>query len=682
LTETGRVHRLQHDVELIGAIYDASPIGVAVWTVDGQLVHANPVFCQLVGREPAALLGRLFEDFIHPEDTESIIGKIGDLWAGRRNYIECDIRCESPEGGPLWLRSYLAPVYGTSAEPDYVISHVFNFAGRGARDANLRQMANNTPVMLWLTDERGLPRLGNSTCFEFFGFHQPSGELGQVWADAVHPADLADAQDRIDQAVGARQPFEFIGRSRRRDGSWRWLHHRANPIYDTAGRFEGYAGASVDVTENERTRTELRESQRLFESLSEAGPVAVVRTDPEGRITYLNGRWADLVDDHELRLSDFGWRDIISPEDVARILALGARSVARRRPFTLRVRAFEPKRGLSDDEREFWGELRAAPTFDADGVHTGFVATLTDVSVEVAAKSRADQLARVLDASLDYVLIVLPAGAITYANDAALQGFGVNVLPAHTDGTFLWDILDRDSSERYYEVIEPLLQVDGVWRGELVMRRRDGREVSVSAQLIAHHEGDQIEWVSLVARDISDLKAVHEQLRHLATHDKLTGLANRALLYDRLDQALARAHRLGAGVALMFCDLVHCTPVNDEFGHDAGDTVLIEIANRICQVVRDTDTAARVGGDEFVVLVEGVRDLQLVHNVAERLLESIGEPIDIETTTVKVSVSIGLVLAPEGCDDADQLMSLADRAMYRAKAAGRSRIEVLQPQVG
>jgi PAS domain S-box-containing protein len=324
LTDTGRVHRLESDAELIGAIYDASPIGVAVWTVDGQLVHPNPVFCQLLGRDRHDLLGRLFEEFIHPEDTDSIIGKIGDLWEGRRNYIECDLRCAAPDGATLWLRTYLAPVYGTSAEPDYVISHVFNFAGRGARDTRLRQMANNTPVMLWLTDDSGRPRLGNSTCFEFLGFQQPSGELGRVWADTVHPADLDDAQPAIDKAVEARQPFEFVARSRRRDGTWRWLHHRANPIYDTAGRFEGYAGASVDVTDNERTRSELHESQRLFESLSEAGPVAVVRTDPDGRITYLNGRWADLIDDHELRLSDFGWRDILRQEDVGRILDLGA----------------------------------------------------------------------------------------------------------------------------------------------------------------------------------------------------------------------------------------------------------------------------------------------------------------------------------------------------------------------
>jgi diguanylate cyclase (GGDEF)-like protein/PAS domain S-box-containing protein len=677
MTDTGQRQRLEHDVELVGAIYDASPIGVAVWSGDGHLRHANPVFCQLVGRGRDELVGSLFEHFVRPEDTNSIVGKISDLWAGRRNYFECDLRCTAPDGQVLWLQAYFSPVYGSTAEPEYVISHLFNFGGRGARDSQLRVMANASPVMLWLTDQNALPRFGNRTCFEFLGVHQPSGELGQVWSDAIHPTDMAAAEARVRDAVLAHEPFEFVARSRRRDGTWRWLHHRANPVTDAAGEFQGYSGASVDVTDNEHTRAELRESQQLFESLSEAGPVAVVRADAEGRITHLNGRWADIVDDHERRLPDFGWRDIIRPEDVSRILELGAESVLTRRPFALRVRAFEPVHGSAPGEA--WGELRAAPVFDADDRHTGFVATLIDISSIVTAQDRADQLAAVLDGSLDFVLIAQPTGAITYANDAAQQTFRLEVAPHHTDGSFLWDLLERQSVELYYEGIEPLLAQDGVWRGELVLLRADGSEVPVSAQLLAHRDADRIDSVSLVARDISDVKLVHEQLRHLATHDKLTGLANRALLYDRLDQALARSHRLGAGVALMYCDLDHFKPVNDEFGHDAGDAVLGEIAERIKQVVRDTDTAARVGGDEFVVLVEGVRDLALVQTVAERLLESIAQPIDVGVTTVEVSASIGLVLAPEGCEDADQLMSLADRAMYRAKAAGRRRVEVLRP---
>src|SRR5262245_57270918 len=133
MTDTGHFHRLEHDVGMVGAIYDASPIGIAVWSGDGQLHHANPVFCQLVGGSRDELLGSLFERFVRPEDTNSIVGKIGDLWAGRRNYFECDLRCVSPDGEILWLQAYQSPVYGSTAEPEYVISHVFNFGGRGAR---------------------------------------------------------------------------------------------------------------------------------------------------------------------------------------------------------------------------------------------------------------------------------------------------------------------------------------------------------------------------------------------------------------------------------------------------------------------------------------------------------------------------------------------------------------------
>jgi diguanylate cyclase (GGDEF)-like protein/PAS domain S-box-containing protein len=393
------------------------------------------------------------------------------------------------------------------------------------------------------------------------------------------------------------------------------------------------------------------------------------------------GRWAELIDDHEVRLPGFRWRDIVRSDDVDKIRELGIDSIRTGQPFALRVRSFERLRAGGGDG-EFWGELRAAPVFGAGGEHTGFVATLIDASSEVAASARADRLARVLDASLDYVVIALPGGAITYANDAALQTFGPRVSPGAPDGASLWDLLDRESATLYHDVIEAALRDGGVWRGELVLRGADGREVPVSTQILAHNEAGAIESVSVVARDITEVRLAQEQLRHLATHDKLTGLANRALLYDRLDGALARAHRLGATAALMYCDLDNFKPVNDQYGHDAGDLVLVEIAARIGQVVRDTDTAARVGGDEFVVLVEGARDTQLVEIVAQRLLESICRPISIGEHEVQVTASIGLVIVPDGCQDADHLMGLADRAMYRAKAGGRRRVELHHPPTG
>lgn len=222
------------------------------------------------------------------------------------------------------------------------------------------------------------------------------------------------------------------------------------------------------------------------------------------------------------------------------------------------------------------------------------------------------------------------------------------------------------------------MRESGSWRGELTVKSVGGSTIPVSAQILAHRLADgRTGSLSVVARDISDLKDAEAQLRDLATHDRLTGLANRALLYDRVGQALAREQRLSHGVALMYCDLDEFKPVNDRHGHDAGDAVLVAIAERIKAVVRDTDTAARVGGDEFVVLVEGVRDIHLLEAVADRLIDSIGRPVDLDDAVVTVSVSVGLCVAAHDHRDADELMGVADAAMYRAKAGGPGRLEIV-----
>ncbi len=672
--------RLRHDVEFIASVYDAAPVGLAVWTDEGRLLHANPVFCQLVGREPDELAGVLFESLIDPGEASALVGRIADLWAGRRNFVEADVRCTAPGDRELWLRAQLVPVYGPEGEPEYLISHIFSFAGRPERDPQLHRLAHHTPVMLWLTDTEGRARLGNRTCFEFLGASHHTDDLARVWVDAMHPRDLAAARAGVARAIGSRRPFEFVARSRRRDGTWRWLHHRACPVFDGDGGFEGYAGASLDVTDNELTRAALRDSQRLFETISEAGPVAVVRTDTEGRITYMNGRWDDIVDRPQDRLPDFGWRDIIRPEDVTRILEAGIQSVLARSPFTLRVRAFDAVRSgdLVDQPPEFWGELRAAPVFDADGDHTGFVATLIDVSAEVAAKDRADRLAQVLDASLDYVLIALPTGAVTYLNDAAARAFEVSARPTEPDALFLWDLLDRESVERYYEIIEPMLHREGVWRGELTMLRRSGSPVPVSAQLLAHRDGDRLESVSVVARDITELKAAEEQLRHLATHDKLTGLANRALLYDRLDQALARAQRWGR-------EWRSCTATWTASSRSTTSWVTTPVtpcwsrwrSASTSSCVTPTPPPGSAVTSSWSWSKGWVTWRCCVAWPTGCSTRCEPPSRSVRGRHVSVSVSVGLVLAPEGCTDADELMNLADRVMYRAKAAGRDRVEQL-----
>lgn len=163
-------------------------------------------------------------------------------------------------------------------------------------------------------------------------------------------------------------------------------------------------------------------------------------------------------------------------------------------------------------------------------------------------------------------------------------------------------------------------------------------------------------------------------MRHMAQHDPLTQLPNRALFSDRLQAALARARRERSPAALMFVDLDHFKPVNDACGHAVGDSLLIAAAERMRECLRESDTLARIGGDEFVVLLPHIDSRDDARQVAERIRASIALPFHIGPHLIGISVSIGICIFPDHADDEVGLMKCADVAMYRAKELGRDRL--------
>jgi diguanylate cyclase (GGDEF)-like protein/PAS domain S-box-containing protein len=325
-----------------------------------------------------------------------------------------------------------------------------------------------------------------------------------------------------------------------------------------------------------------------------------------------------------------------------------------------------------------------APAFGSDGGIDGMVLQVFDFGPAGAPPPLPAGLAEVLEEGSDFLLTAGPDGHLSYGNRSAREVLGVRLV----DGAaHLEDVLETGSLEFYREIVEPQVFAYGSWQGELTFRTRQGRAVPVSARIVAHGPTGSVEVgptvprsVSLFARDITELKTAERKLRQLATHDYLTGLPNRLLLYDRLDLALNRYARYGTPVALMFCDLDGFKPVNDRYGHQVGDGVLTEVADRIHSAVRDTDTAARLGGDEFGVLVEGVDDLEMLVVVAERMIAAIAEPIRVNGSTVQVGVSIGIAIASADFHETDALVAAADAAMYRAKAEGRGRFMMWNPE--
>ncbi|MFC5380805.1 diguanylate cyclase domain-containing protein [Aquipuribacter nitratireducens] len=216
------------------------------------------------------------------------------------------------------------------------------------------------------------------------------------------------------------------------------------------------------------------------------------------------------------------------------------------------------------------------------------------------------------------------------------------------------------------------------WEGDARVLLPDGTarwlHVLVGADLVGR-DGDAVRGARLTVQmvDATDRKDAEQRLTRLALHDELTGLPNRTLLLDRLAQGLAGARRDGSSVGVLFVDLDRFKAVNDTFGHQTGDELLVLVARRLCEAVRPADTVARLGGDEFVVCCPGLAGPADADAFAARLMERMAEPLVVGRTALDVGVSGGLTLS-EPDDDPQRLLERADAAMYRAKRAGRGRI--------
>lgn len=180
-------------------------------------------------------------------------------------------------------------------------------------------------------------------------------------------------------------------------------------------------------------------------------------------------------------------------------------------------------------------------------------------------------------------------------------------------------------------------------------------------------------------RELAHRKVLEHQLEHRATHDPLTDLPNRGLLMDRVTHAIDRTTRSETCVVMLFLDLDGFKEVNDTLGHEAGDRVLIMVAERLRSLTRTSDTVSRLGGDEFAVMLEDVEDPSQARTLAGRILDILEEPLQVDGREVRISASIGITLGAHPHYSAEELLHLADTAMYRAKKAGKARYEVLYP---
>jgi diguanylate cyclase (GGDEF)-like protein/PAS domain S-box-containing protein len=291
-----------------------------------------------------------------------------------------------------------------------------------------------------------------------------------------------------------------------------------------------------------------------------------------------------------------------------------------------------------------------------------------------------DRLQSIVQNSSDMIVIVEPDGAVRGVSGSIGPVFGRD-LEAAQRGSLLDRVHPDDVAHvaRFLALVATKAAAESA-EAEWRLRYADGSFRHVSAVATNLLGDEHIGGLVLTARDVEERKAFEEQLRHRAFHDELTGLANRALFFDRVEHALMQAARADAQAAVLFIDLDDFKLINDRLGHAAGDAVLQEVATRLRACVRAGDTVARLGGDEFGVLLEGIAAARSVQ-AGERVLNALSAPIEIAGEAVTVSASVGVAVSEAGVGDVEELLHRGDLAMYDAKRNGKRRLAVYAPEM-
>ncbi|MGM0983323.1 MAG: putative bifunctional diguanylate cyclase/phosphodiesterase [Pseudomonadota bacterium] len=321
--------------------------------------------------------------------------------------------------------------------------------------------------------------------------------------------------------------------------------------------------------------------------------------------------------------------------------------------------------------RELLGEIAAVISFGLGS----FALEAARQEAEDRLRDSEDRYRSIVEHSRDAILLTAPDGRILAANPAACRIFGCtesDILRLGRNG--LVDTADP----RVTAAVEERKRT-GSFSGELTMRRHDGERfpAELSTSVFQTHSGEV--RTSMLIRDVTERKRNETQLAYLAQHDALTGLPNRLLLTDRLNLAIAQAERAGTSLALMFLDLDRFKQVNDLMGHELGDQVLHQAAQRLKACVRASDTLSRQGGDEFLIVLPTIDSPEAAVPVARKLLDTLVTPFSLGDREMVLSGSIGIACYPEDGTDADSLLRNADAAMYVAKDLGRNRYQFYSP---
>ncbi|MCA1989688.1 MAG: PAS domain S-box protein, partial [Desulfarculus sp.] len=631
------------------------PLAVAI-VQDGRIVFANSQAADVFGLpDPGALLGSDPLEHVAPGERPRMVGVLQAM-AGTdaaATHLEAMLRRADGVEFPAEIHGARLE-YGDRPAVQLVINDITERRQAQETIGVLARILEESPNPVLRVTSQGQLLYANPTAQKLltsWGL-QVGGETPPNWLPALEEAI----------AQGDAQRYET-----RQNG--RHLVFVLAPVPES-----GYLNLyGMDVTEIRQYEQRLAASEANYRAVfNSVGDAIFIHDVQDGSILDVNQAAVDL----------YGY----SPEEARRLnveaLSAGPPHYGQEQALEMIMRAVagQPQvfewQARKKDGSLFWAEVSLKRA--RIGEHDRLLSMVRDITERRQAQEQIQLLAKVFENTIEGISVTDTRGTIQMVN----PGF------THITGYSAEEVLgrnprvlksDRHDAEFYAAMWRDIVE-NGHWSGEIWNRRKSGEAYPewLTISVIKDAAGEPTHYVA-VFHDITEIKRSEEQIRHQAYHDALTGLPNRQLFNDRLEMALSRARRGGESLAVVFLDLDHFKTINDSLGHAVGDLLLQEVAQRLKRSVRQEDTVCRLGGDEFIMILPELGEVDQAVAVAGRIIEDLEKPFSLRGHELYITCSIGITIYPNDGDDLETLVKNADMAMYRAKEQGRNTYRLFTP---
>jgi diguanylate cyclase (GGDEF)-like protein/PAS domain S-box-containing protein len=707
------VAELRENSEKLQGLFELSPLGIVLTDMQGHFIEFNQAFLHISGYSEDELR-KLDYWHLTPRSYEAdearqlaLIATVGRYGPYEKEYIRKD-------GSRVPLNFNGLLLTGRNGEK-YIWSIVEDISGRRQVEQSLRESEERWKFALEGSGDGVWD--WNLQTGELFLSRQEMSVLGyegdeachtrlEPWVERQHPQDRETRGLALENYLAGRTPFyTYDFRTLCRNGQWRWIRARGILVAHTPdGQPLRMIGTHTNIDASRRQAERETVHSAVMEMLAWGGKL----NDVLARIT------ASLEDEN----SDLAFAAFIVREEHSQ-LAVGSAFTEAQQNRRCHIAGQANLGGqtifmgerldIRMDDSPYWRDITtlaaeagleacwSEPIFSQEeGIEGTLVAfrrhpgsnAVPDLetqrhaarlmSIAIQRKRIENQLllaSSVYEASSEGIMVVDSQNRIVAINPAFTKITGYDKL----------EVLGRDprllkSNEHdpdFYRAMWRAIIDTGAWQGEIWNRRQDGSSYPVWMTInTIRGDGGEVIHRACIFSDITDKKLAEERIHHLARHDVLTGLPNRMLYMDRLNQAIATARREQSLMALVYIDLDNFKPVNDTLGHQIGDELLQQVAERMLKCVRESDTVARIGGDEFVVLLPAIKDEADSIIVAEKIRTALARRFRVAGHPLAISSSIGIAVYPAHGKDAQELAVHADAAMYLAKRAGRNTVRV------